>query len=154
MDREILFRGKRKGYSDSWVEGFLAKKDLIFSWSETSMEEIFGGEKKDDGTYFYNSYPVRPETVGQYTGLKDVFGKKIYEGDIVEVTCKFKGKVEFENCGVVEYKGNAFELNIFTDDEDFNFPIYESVCNSEREDTFIVIGNIHDNPELLEDNND
>ena len=57
---------------------------------------------------------VIPETVGQYIGLEDVNGIKIFEGDVVEVTCKFKGKVEYENCGIVKYIGNAFVLDIFT----------------------------------------
>lgn len=135
--RKILFRGKEINTGE-WVYG-----SLLYSGSENQYYIV-----ENDGEEL--SYPVSKETIGQYTGLKDVNGTEIFEGDIVEVTCKFKGKVEFENLGVVRYKENAFQLDIFTDDEKMDYPIYESVCNSEREDTFIIIGNIHDDAELLE----
>lgn len=141
MDREILFRGMSLE-TNCWVYG-----SLVYSPKECQYYIV---EHSDDEL----SFAVDGESIGQYIGLEDVFGKKIFEGDIVEVTCKFKGKVEFENCGVVEYKGNAFELKIFTDDEVCDFGLWESQGNDESGDTFIIIGNIHDNPELLESDNE
>lgn len=141
--REIEFKGKRLNNKE-WVHGFY--------YNETSRES-HSSERKVTRHHIYTqnfNVFVDPETVGEYTGTNDVKGKKIFEGDIVEVTCKYKGNVEFEECGVVEHTGSAFELKIFTSEEEFNFPIFESVSNDEREDTFIVIGNKYDNPELLE----
>ena len=138
--REILFRGKRKNWDNPWVEGYLARKDLIFSWSETSMEEIFGGEKLESGTYFYNDYPVKPETVGQYTGIKDKNGTKIFEGDIVKKNVNGR-----ELKGLVKYKDCAFGVMI-NDDGNGLFLCFFNDCE--------VIGNIYDNPELLEVDNE
>ena len=134
MDREILFRGKLL-YDDDWAYGYFVK----------------GGTRNCivESLASYPKYDIEPHTVGQYTGIKDINGTKIFEGDIVEITCKFKGKVEFENCGVVKYKDSGFIVDIFTDEEAFDFILMQSVCNNEREDSYIVIGNIYDNSELL-----
>lgn len=135
--REILFRGKRVD-NDEWVisDCFYQCDGEVKLWDNPNR----------DGWVAIN-----PETIGQYTGINDINGTKIFEGDVVEITCKFKGKVEFENCGVVKYIENKFEAEIFTDDEDFTFPLFECKNNDEREDTFIVIGNIYDDPDLLKE---
>ncbi|EAD3838202.1 TPA: hypothetical protein U0U57_002163 [Listeria monocytogenes] len=88
------------------------------------------------------------ETVGQFTGLKDKNGKKIFEGDIVEVT----GDEDYEFTSIVEYFGEgdypAFDMRA---PEDYYFEsntFSEILMSSSYE--LGVIGNIHENPELLE----
>lgn len=122
--REILFRGKTL-YEGEWITGYLSKEPA-------------------DSNYYIQPVGknicdvVNPETVGQYTGVDDCTGRKIFEGDLVKGFDNYTGEIYQDVTGLVKfYKGSfgaewsgCFEPFSITDDE------------------IIVIGNIHDNPEL------
>lgn len=126
--REILFRGKSKD-NDVWVEGYYCGKvnKTIFSPAEDSAQIV------DKDLYWHE---VIPETVGQYTGLKDRKGTDIFEGDIVNIIrADRNGKVEWrENDAAFEVVGDCLEASFL-----------ENLLGYDVE----VIGNIYDNPELL-----
>lgn len=138
--REILFRGKRVDNGE-WAFGYLFK-----CWGRCYLLWGMNGDNpiKEE---------VYPETVGEYTGLTDKNGKKICEGDIVELDdrnydIKWRAVVEFGNPN-----GNytwGWQLKPIGK-VDINTDI---LCWVEMEDTGAfceVIGTIYDNPELLED---
>ena len=130
--REILFRGKRVDNGE-WVYGFYVVLKLVhYDKKEHLITD------KDTG----RSYEIDPATIGQYTGLKDKKnGKRIFEGDILEVNygkiyVGAKGRVRFD-AGVYMLEGISGVLSLCA---------YAPYCE--------VIGNIHDNPELLKDGAD
>lgn len=127
--REILFRGKLPDKS-KWVEGSLRVSGPYTDGSRTY--EIFEAKAMP---YVYSIYDVAPATVGQYTGLCDKNGKKIFEGDIVQLLRHVHSTNALE---LVEYCGGGFSP--------FAIPGWE--CTPDACDVE-VIGNIHDNPELL-----
>ena len=128
--REILFRGKRTD-CEAWVEGDL----LHYESGEMAICKGFS-KYGYEATEIIGRYKVIPETVGQYTGLTDKNGVRIFEGDIVSLV-KHDGliyKVVYVPCRyeLVNSKGvNCFVLDIY------------------KSENIEVIGNIHDNPELL-----
>lgn len=132
--REILFRGKRIDNGE-WIEGYYCNY-------ETTC--VGGGVDKHHRIvpYFASSlygFKIDPSTVGQYTGLTDKNGKKIFEGDIVKAL--LSGKPSY---GVVEYgKTGICAYCAMSHCEKSNYVL---TCS----DDFEVIGNIHDNPELME----
>lgn len=125
--RDILFRGKWKG-NGLWVYGDLRQ------YSETHK-----------GIYDYDLRQtvkvIIPETVGQYTGLTDKNGKKIFEGDIIE--CWSEG---VKAKGVVEQRRDGLWIM----NPSWQKPRAWFLLPNERGETTVeIIGNIHDNPELL-----
>lgn len=78
MEREILFRGKVSDEPDEWVQGYLRDADTIFQ--QTRHEKSKCCE--------YGMFSVKPKTIGQFTGITDKNGTKIFEGDIVELWCE------------------------------------------------------------------
>lgn len=137
--REILFRGKRED-TRKWVYGHLHKMDGY----GTGYTE-YGIQVQDTSTSRPWSVPVIPETVGQYTGL-DANGTKVFEGDILAFT-DIEGRQQIEgavvfgtfNCsccdGVYGWEISGGDIRHLQDDNSFI--------------KLFVIGNIHDNPELL-----
>ncbi len=147
MMREILFRGKRTDNGE-WVEGYYVKAELL----NGSGEEHVIIEYSAEGT----TYHVISETVGQFTGLTDKNGTKIFEGDIVKCTDE-NNLLEF--CAIVEFGNPNGEYNWgwqlkYIKGTKVNMDI---LCWVDMEDlgAYIeVIGNIYDNPELMEVEND
>ena len=121
--REYKFRGKIKNPKvNKWIYGYLA-------------DDYHISEKNELGYI-----PIRKETIGQYTGLKDKNGKEIYEGDIVKVFTNKKWRI-----GKIIYEHSGFTIDV-TNNKELEYG-RTSIIESLTE----VIGNIHDNPELLEE---
>lgn len=150
--RDLLFRGKRKDNGE-WVESgsiirglpddnkshycYYIGSSMRGTWYLNQQGNITAAETHEECIF----YEVDPETVGQYTGLRDKNGAKIFEGDICRntrtgeiVSVKWHGTMagyvwskRKENCCLFEF-GELFRAY----------------------DKYEIIGNIHDNPELLE----
>lgn len=147
--REILFRAKRKDNGE-WVEGC-----LVYDRQHTCIRD-FG----------YEYHEVIPENVGQCTGLLDKNSKKIFEGDILKITSTVRGKQIDDGlgicCGFESEKRQDYAI-VLHDNTTGGYRLkvihngkykriakftigHLSIYNAE------VIGNIHDNSELLEVN--
>ena len=126
MMREILFRGKKID-NDEWTYGF------YFEHSIDGQKDSYIKYQTFDEGFITNE--VVADTVGQYTGLTDKNGNKIFEGDIL-----LKG---FEKV-LVKWNANQCRWGIYSNN-------YE-ICgfNESTQGYFEVIGNIYDNSELLD----
>ncbi len=131
VNREILFRGKRVD-NGAWETGSFVGIRMGCSDERTYIADKMTG---------YNT-PVIPETVGQYTGLTDKNGNKIFEGDIIEA--------HFDEL----FPDLATTLIVVWSDYGwFGRDMEGNVDSLEQKwvsDFFEIIGNIHDNPDLLE----
>lgn len=162
--REILFRGKRVD-NGKWVIGNrlfdnVSGKHYIVPFGNITESDKIGQE----GCCYCVGFEVIPETIGEFTGLTDKNGNKIFEGDIVDF---------FNICGKIVNECGAFGIAVlpnidyclleskipFNNNANFCFndnfiSLWELWWNYEQDDNPLyeveVIGNIYDNPELLE----
>lgn len=123
--REHLYHGKRVDNGE-WVEGFY--------WNRGQLSHYI--KVIDDNGNLVGDYEVLPETVGEYTGLTDKNGSKIFEGYILRAIG------DYEIQGVVEWQKNEcrYLVQLLGNDDWVTMEDYE----------WEIIGNIHENPELLE----
>lgn len=141
--REILFRGKRI-CDDEWIEGCFGR----YYNGESDVACISIPSK---GFFGYSSYEIDPETVGQYTGLTDKNGNKIFEGDILSIAQKgdsvgryFDPPIKYPVNVVVKWDLCAWMWVVILQEKFYlHFP--DAWCHYECE----IIGNIYDNPELI-----
>lgn len=131
--REILFRAKRRD-DGQWVYGYLVKLPCPIHVGDSSPWHIIVPpvDPDDNG----GRYNVDPKTVGQYTGLTDKNGKKIFEGDILGYG-KSKESVYFDT----SLRIPCFTTGIGGGSSTGAHPYKLSARH-------VIIGNIHDNPEL------
>lgn len=126
--REILFRGKRKDNGE-WVYGNYAFADN----NEKQQHFIFQNKAFE--------FEVESETVGQYTGLTDKNGKKIFEGDILR-------EYHPEQDVIIEWLDGSFGFRRANKPKDCVYSNVRYMQNAMRR--LKIIGNIYDNTELLE----
>lgn len=140
--REILFRGKRLDDGE-WVDGYLyithnGEHEISIYNDEVNIERW--------------THEVDPSTVGQYTGLKDKNGNRVFDGDILHIAKISDGlggyyqpPLDYPVNVVVKWDLCAWMWETLCEDKRYiSFP--DAWCHYECE----VIGNVHDNPELLE----
>lgn len=137
--REILFRGKRIDNKE-WIEGAFVKK--LDSLIGTPIYFIVGqGTTGGMLDPLCTWYLVDPDTIGQYTGLTDKNGRQIFEGDIVD--CWSEG---VNAKGAVQQRKDGLWI-IYPS---WQKTIMWGLCPDEHCNTTVeVIGNVHDNPELV-----
>lgn len=137
-----LYRGKRKDNGE-WVEGYLLRPNPEVCRAYEVNDCVIGYQVSFEEGYRF--YEVVPETVGQYIGLPDKNGVKVFEGDIVKHTPRPNCVIiyvvifqqEYSRFSLVQWYTHKYQL--------YNWAHHDSVKYSCE-----VIGNIHDNPELLE----
>lgn len=132
MNREIEYRGFD---SREWRYG-----DLEYN-RKNDVAQIH--TYKDDGSY-NKQYLVDPYTVGEFTGMRDKHGKKIFEGDIVRI---YDGDYEEYSDQQVKFAHGVFGVDNWTKNILTTLSFFMMGCDSEY--SVEVIGNIYDNPELL-----
>lgn len=150
MNREIKFRGIS---IDEWVYGMLCKVNEGDTEHGEPIKYKIQTDEKEYGEYV--KYFITDEnTIGQYTGLHDKNGKEIYEGDVIEFSYDvFTGNFDTKvGRGTIEFIDGAFYIKPFEiegkkikdiDNEEW-FLLY-----TVNIDTLEVIGNVHENLELL-----
>lgn len=148
--REILFRGKERSFKNEWVYGGIVHQTDYYG-KDVNRFFIIDGTTTQDYDIGYE-IEVIPETVGQFTGLCDKNGAKIFEGDILKIAkgidtfgdSFYYPPLEYPVNVVVKYDLCAWMWETIEENKYYiSFP--NAWCHYQSE----VIGNIYDNPELL-----
>lgn len=130
--REIIFRGKRMA-NDEWVTGDMLTYDSYFSIIHTGNSQ----------------FHVYHDTVGQYTGYNDAMNARVYEGDIVEFFSRVydeEGCVMFEKMKIGHVRFSFGQWSVRIPKINMSTNLYG--IDSRK---IVVVGNVHDNPELVEE---
>lgn len=152
--REILFRGKQIDNGE-WVHGDLVhveNKSYISYYYESPLSTFINEQIKYDDISIVGVAPfieVDLTTIGQYIGLTDKNGRKIFEGDILKIVHKYQSPFDDDT---KEYTDVTTDV-VFFDDEGLCFSYGKSpfLCVADNVATeYEVVGNIRDNTELLE----
>lgn len=153
---EILFGGKRADNGE-WVEGFPfvrrnTKGEVIDCFIiQEAYEQVTNGQRYVRSNLKSECFRVIPKTIRQFTGLTDKNGKKIFEGDIIK-TQPFRDKPHSlhsktkQHIGVIKYRADKQGAEWYVDIDNcgkYTYCTYSEFFGCE------VIGNLHDNPELL-----
>jgi uncharacterized phage protein (TIGR01671 family) len=153
--REIKFRGKRLDNGE-WVYGAFVPDALETPDNDLTTWGFIRRFNRDIGKM--ETIEVARESVGQYTGLCDKNGKEIYEGDILrfddtgEEGYEYKEGFDFINMAVVIWHAGRFELDNFAST---NSGVLDEMNHCQEDFIFVfsgaeVIGNIYENPDLIE----
>lgn len=142
MNREILFKAKRKDNGE-WVEGQYVYITNPLTEDGKPIKHLIC-----NGTNIFNDL-IDPDTLCQYTGLTDENGKKIWENDIVTITLECDDYLILSETGIVEYSYGQYELKVKAPDGQ---EAYSNLINKLSGAPFEIekLGNVFDNPELLE----
>ena len=164
--RDILFRAKLKD-TNYWAEGFYCSmRETTYCCEEdykrhpVPLHHLIAVDEMTDWGLpnRLRLYEINPETLCQYTGLCDKNGKKIFEGDILrgfqypfcyDGEYNYYAEIIFVNCSFMTYT-HKNPLSYVVGISDGNTELMECWVSEDWE----VIGNIYDNPELLEDENE
>lgn len=150
--REFLFRGQTRKYGEkvrmgdgeklpgNWVYGGVLQ-------GIGSHSVIYGGRNADNFGEGFQKWCVYTDTLGQFTGKTDKNGKKVFEHDILQIfTVWADGTVEKAGVGVIQWWEHD-QCYVLATKEGYHI---DDFGNLGRPEYYEVIGNIHDNPELLE----
>jgi len=149
--RETLFRGKRID-NEEWCYGYYVR--IYNKRNNTYLHYIYTGYAEIDCDEVFPDYvEIIPKTLGQFVKMEDTSSTKIFEGDIVTAE-----EYPFKDDGVFNYNGE-----IYFDNENYLYavklycvnPNKRGISHGESRSLYeryrlVVIGNVHDNPELLE----